>query len=152
MLYRHGEVRAGDLNSQIGIPEGSRDYHYRIVQARGLVDEIRRERAPTGGKPERVFALTDGGREFTETWLVDTDEERPDGYAMRLEQAEEDIQDLRETNSRLEHTIENQAEEIERLRNDKLDEERFEEFAEFVDTQMWQNILAEIEARTPDKT
>ena len=87
--------------------------------------ELVGEQREHGGKPERVFALTDYGTQFVEDYLVDADE-APDAYAMKIDRTEEKVDELRGTVADLERTVEQQADEIEELREDR--EQAFEDF------------------------
>lgn len=71
-----------------------------------LIEEVGRVNE-SGGIPERVFGLTDAGREFVEEYLTE-ERERPDSYEMRIERLEDEVDDLQTTNERLEVKVDQQ--------------------------------------------
>ena len=118
-LYRHGRLGAGKLRSITGTPRGSKEHHYELLQEWGLMELVGHQQ-DRGGNPERLFALTDAGEQFVEDYLVNTDE-APDAYAVKIDRAEDKVDELRGTVEDLERTVEKQGDEIEQLRKDRED-------------------------------
>lgn len=87
----------------------------------GLIEEVSRTNE-SGGIPERVFGLTDEGREFIEEHLTD-EEERPDSYELRVERIEDDV-------TQLQTTVREQAKEIKELREQKAAESRVDDLVD----------------------
>ena len=115
MLYRHGELQTREIHEQVGFPSGSKEHHLGILERGGLIEEVGRVNE-SGGIPERVFDLTDGGREFVEDYLTE-ERERPDNYEMRIERLEDEVDDLQTTNERLEVKVDQQQEHLKDLEN-----------------------------------
>lgn len=91
----------------------------------GLMEQVDSQQK-RGGNPERLFALTERGTDFIEEYLVDTDE-APDAYAVKIDRALDETEQLRGRINDLERTVERQADEIEQLREERdaaLDELR----------------------------
>lgn len=136
-LYRHGELGAGEVRSITGTPRGSKEHHYETLQDWGLMEQVGTQQK-RGGEPERLFALTDRGTQFVEEYLVDADE-APDMYAVKIDRTEDKVDELRGTVADLERTVEQQANEIETLRQerddalDELREDREQALDEFID-------------------
>lgn len=142
-LYRHGELGAGEVRSITGTPRGSKEHHYETLQQWGLMEQVGTQQQ-RGGEPERVFALTDRGTQFVEEHLVDADE-APDMYAVKIERTEDKVDELRGTVADLERTVEQQADEIERL------DERISTFCQHMNETYWEKVIDEIDERLKDR-
>lgn len=129
VLYRHGELRTREIREEVGFPSGSKEHHLGILEEWGLIEEVGRVNE-SGGIPERVFGLTNTGREFVDDYLTE-ERERPGSYEMRIERLEDEVDDLQTTNERLEAKVDQQQEHLEDLEDrfdillDRLEEQLF---------------------------
>ncbi|KYH24652.1 hypothetical protein HAPAU_36350 [Halalkalicoccus paucihalophilus] len=101
----------------------------RRLEEWGLIEEVGRVNE-SGGIPERVFGLTDAGREFVEKYLTE-ERERPNSYEMRIERLKDEVDDLQTTNERPKVKVDQQYEQLKDLENrfdtllDRLEEQLF---------------------------
>lgn len=146
-MFRHGDLKSREIREQTGLSRGSKNHHFNVLQEWGLIEEVGRDNT-TGGHPERVFGLTDEGREFTDEYLTD-ERERPDSYELRVQRLEDEIDDLKTANERLE-------DEVEALREEKADrdetEERLDKIREDLQGTYWSAIVDEIEHQIREET
>ena len=148
LMFRHGELRSREVGELTNYSRGSKNHQLGVLEDRELIEVVRWDE-DAGRDGERIFALTDVGRELVEAHLTERGE-RPDEYLLRVERLEDEVDELRTKNERLEdeieRTVDQQADEIERL-NQRVDKAR-----EYLAGEYWSAICDEIEERTDSET
>ena len=132
-MFRHGDLKSREIREQTGLSRGSKNHHFNVLQEWGLIEEVDRDESSGGPYPERVFGLTDEGREFTDEYLTEQGE-RPDSYELRVQRLEDEVDDLKTANERLQ-------DEVERLQEEKADREKI---SEQLQGKYWESLKNEI--------
>lgn len=118
-MFRHGDLKSREIRNQTGLSRGAKDYHINVLEEWGLAEEVDRVEDAGGPFPERVFGLTDEGREFTDDYLTE-EGARPNSYEMRVQRLEDEVDDLKTANERLEDEIEQLREDREQALDDLI--------------------------------